>query len=185
MTNDNHYKTIYLEWLMDKIYPYHIKNSYTELSLILYSIDFTPIFEEDKNRYQDGIDLRKIFGAQNNFSKEDINNVLNDGPCSILEMMAALALRLEEAIMSNPYEYPYDRTSVWFMSMLTSIGIDSQTNDIIDENWVKYKISMLNDRKYSYNGEGGLFTLKNPKYDMTKCDLWYQANMYANEFDDN
>ena len=36
-------------------------------------------------------------------------------------------------------------------------------------------------RQYKPNGEGGLFTLEHPKYDLRNEEIWYQAMWYLDE----
>ena len=37
------------------------------------------------------------------------------------------------------------------------------------------------DRTYSYDGEGGLFPLRNPDYDQRDAEIWYQMQAYLEE----
>ncbi len=36
-------------------------------------------------------------------------------------------------------------------------------------------------REYDECGQGGLFTLRNPRYDMRKMEIWYQMMGYLEE----
>ena len=51
-----------------------------------------------------------------------------------------------------------------------------------DQNVIFYNAIMtLYRREYSYYGEGGLFTVHNPKFDMRETEIWYQFMWYLNE----
>ena len=34
---------------------------------------------------------------------------------------------------------------------------------------------------YAPDGKGGLFTIRNPRFDMRSMEIWYQMNCYLNE----
>ena len=67
------------------------------------NINFTYSIPFDENRFNDGQDLRYRFGYENNIAGYDIDEMsFRKGPCSILEMMVALAIKCEENFMSDP-----------------------------------------------------------------------------------
>ena len=94
--------------------------------------------------------------------------------------MVALALYIEEQIMSDPIFG--DRTAQWFWSMMVSLGISNQTDDKFNESVVGKKITKFMTHQYLRNGKGGLFTIRSDDYDMTSHEIWYQALRYINEF---
>lgn len=165
----------------DKIHnPIH----YQKLLMHLYSIDFTYSIEKDANRASDGINLRYRFGYDNDISDEVIEDTLDTKPCSVLEMMVALALRCEEHIMSDP-DYG-DRTGLWFWTMIDSLGLSRITDRIYTKNsktkdFVDNRIYDFLNREYAPNGEGGLFTLQNPENDLRDVEIWYQMTWYLTE----
>ena len=84
----------YFEWLSDLVCGkrYSKKISYRKLLSYLHSITFNYSIPNDVNRAKDGIDLRYRFAMTHGY--RDVPMCL-DGPCSIFEMIAALAIRCE------------------------------------------------------------------------------------------
>ena len=78
------------------------KPSYKKLLYFLHSTDFTYSLALDGNRFDDGIELRYRYDYENDLEQVKVARYLDDKPCSVLEMMIALAIRLEEHIMSDP-----------------------------------------------------------------------------------
>ena len=103
-----------------------------------------------------------------------------NAPCSVLEMMVALAIRCEETIMDNP-AYG-DRTAQWFWGMIRTLGLYSMTDDRFDQEYVDMVIDRFLNRDYEPNGEGGLFKINNCKYDLRKIEIWYQLCWYLDRF---
>ena len=161
----------YFEWLYRLVCGDRYSNaiSYKKLLAYLHRTEFTYLLSKDKNRAADGVDLRY------RFSKERYNgHVLSclDGPCSILEMMVALAIRCEETIMDDPKIG--DRTSQWFWGMVTNMGLGYMSDNRFDEHVAKEIIDRFLNRDYSQNGRGGLFTVRNCEYDLTNIEIWTQ-----------
>lgn len=99
-----------------------------------------------------------------------------DGPCSILEMMIALAIRCEETIMDDTSRG--DRTSQWFWEMIVSLGLGSMSDDRFAPDIVDDILDRFLNREYEPNGKGGLFTIKNCEYDLRDVEIWYQLCWY-------
>lgn len=172
----------YHNWLMelcdDLTHPYE----YGKLFEYLESVDFYSKIRNDDNRIDDGRDLRLRFAeSSREWTYRDVYLYLYDAKCSILEMMAALAFRCEETIMSD--SNIGDRTNVWFCDMLRSLHLYEMTDENFDENYVRNAIDIFLKHKYEPNGDGGLFTLKNPPEDLRKVEIWYQMCWYLNEYE--
>lgn len=170
---------LYFEWICSLIGNEYQRRSYNRLLSYLNEIPFDYIIGMDANREADGINFRYRFGYENGFDQRIIASLLDDRQCSVLEMMAALAFRCEEQIMSNA-EYG-DRTGQWFWSMIESLGLSGMDDLHFDKPSIDEIIDIFLHREYSRNGKGGLFTVKNPKYDMPNTEIWYQMNYYINE----
>ena len=162
----------YLEWLIDIVCRGRFSKEITYRKLLckLYDIPFRYFIGRDSNRAEDGLDLRYRFSYVNRY--EDRARWIDDRPCSVLEMMIALAIRCEESIMDDPQLG--DRTGQWFWGMITNIGLGSMTDDRFDSEYVEEKIDCFLNREYEPNGKGGLFTVKNRDCDMRKVEIWYQ-----------
>lgn len=168
----------YFSWILKKACGDRAK-SYNNLLTYLFNEDFDYILEMDGNRAEDGIDLRYKFAAETGLDDRVVAAYLDDTPCSILEMMAALSIRCEDSIMMND-DYG-DRTSYWFWKMIESLGLGGMD----DRNFsISYVIDCKNifiNREYQKNGKGGLFTLKNKNVDIRNTEIWYQMMYYLNE----
>ena len=166
----------YGRWLYDIVCKdlFSKSISYDQLLSYLSHREFTVIIPNDRNRAEDGIDLRLRYQAS---TGEHINR---SKPCSILEMMVALSIRCEESIMDNP-AYG-DRTAQWFWGMIKTLGLYGMTDDRFDIEYVESVIDRFLNREYEPNGEGGLFKINNCKYDLRKIEIWYQLCWYLDRF---
>lgn len=162
----------YFKWLSDLVCKKrYAKNiSYKKLLMRLYDTEFRYTIRRDRNRAEDGKDLRYRFD-------HDADLYLA-GPCSVLEMMVALAVRCEETIMDDPAIG--DRTSQWFWGMVTNLGLGSMTDDRYDERYVDEVIERFLDRDYEPDGRGGLFRVRNCDRDLRQVEIWYQLCWYLN-----
>lgn len=172
----------YFDWLYDLVYnsKYAKGCSYKKLFSYLHNVNFDYSIEMDGNRESDGIELRYRFGNINQYPQSAIATFLDIRPCSVLEMMCALAIRCEESIMNNPdYSRGPDK---WFWVMLDNLGLQEMDDSIFNENFANDIISTFLNRQYRYNGAGGLFKLNNPPNDLRKVEIWYQMCWYLDEY---
>lgn len=169
----------YFEWLYNYACKGRINNriSYRKLFILMYNITFDFYMHNDMNRAIDGEDLRYRFAIKK--GNEDIVNILDD-PCSVLEMILALAIRCEETIMDDP-RYG-DRTTQWFWDMLSNLGLNRMTDDNFNEKIAVKRIYDFMERQYSPDGKGGLFYIKGCKDDLRKVEIWTQLCWYLNMF---
>lgn len=137
----------YFEWLWNFTKCRgHSQNR--KIITLLHNIEFRYSIPMDANREEDGIDLRYRFITEVGIPKnyQEVYAYL-DGPCSVLEMMIALAIRCEESIMDDPDIG--DRTSEWFWLMMKNLGLDYMSDrkfdrDIAEE---KYLYFLIEDTK--------------------------------------
>ena len=162
----------YFEWLYDTVCHdrYDYKVTFRKLLIFLHSKPFRYSILRDENRETDGISLRYRFAL-------DYPNVENadeyiDGPCSVLEMMIALAIRCEETIMDDPSVG--DRTAHWFWSMVTNLGLGSMYDSKFDKKAANDIVERFLDREYKPDGRGGLFTIKHCDCDLRDVEIWNQ-----------
>ena len=167
----------YFNWLYDMMCGnrYSGRTSFRKLLERLHSIEFYCVIPKDQNRAADGIDLRYRF-AYDYPGIENAERYLT-GPCSVLEMMIALAIRCEEDFMDNP-RYG-NRTGQWFWGMINSLGLGSMTDDRYDEEYVDDVIDRFLNREYAPNGKGGLFTVRRCTRDLRDVEIWYQMTWYT------
>lgn len=176
MTTEDGINNSYFEWMSDIVCEdrYSVQISYRKLLMSLHSIVFRYSMSRDANRADDGIDLRYRFA----YEHPDIKNaeLYLKGPCSVLEMMVALAIRCEESIMDDPSIG--DRTSQWFWIMVSNLGLNSMTDSKFDKQYVKRIISRFLNREYDPDGTGGLFIIKDCQQDLRTVEIWYQLCWY-------
>ena len=123
----------YFEWLCSLVRDSKpIKHrSYRRLMVFLYHTEFEYNIPMDGNRCADGISLRYRFGYEHGIGDPVIASCLDNNPCSVLEMMVALALRCEEHIMLIPENGLM--SGRWFWSMITNLGLDEMYDSNYDE----------------------------------------------------
>lgn len=171
----------YFKWMCDVVSDdkHSRRSSYERLLRYLHSREFTYIIDMDGNRVEDGIDLRYRFAYDCNYNQALIASYLDIKPCSILEMMVALSNRCEENIMDDPDIG--NRTGQWFWGMIDNLGLGDMDDERFNARLAKVIIDRFLNREYDSDGKGGLFTVKNCRYDMRGVEIWYQMNWYLNE----
>lgn len=164
----------YCRKLISMVYDKSYTNdTFNNLFMELYSYDFTwpRSIPGDANRADDGLQLRHSLG---------FSDILQDKPCSILEMLIALAIRIENDVMHSSEEG--DRTAQWFWEMIVNMGLGSQNDLNYDHAYVNYCIERFINREYDADGNnGGIFVLDNPRRDLRYVEVWYQAMWYLTE----
>lgn len=171
----------YFEWMYQIVCDnrYSKRTSFEKLMRHLNERQFTFAIPMDGNRADDGIDLRYRFGREKGYKQAFIASYLDNRPCSILEMMIALAIRCEEHIMED--DDLGDRTGQWFWNMIVSLGLGSMSDGRYDPDRVDDILDRFLDHDYEPDGHGGLFTLEYPSHDLRQVEIWQQLNMYLNE----
>lgn len=169
----------YFKWLCDLVGEHHHSrhNSYAYLLGRLHDTEFRYSIARDHIQAAHGVNLRWRF-ALKRFDSDYAMDITDewDEPCSVLEMMIALAIRCEESIMDNP-QYG-DRTPQWFWNMIVSLGLGSMTDERYDRDHVDNIIDTFLDREYSPDGRGGLFTIRDCEYDLRDVEITHQLYWY-------
>lgn len=165
----------YFEWLYDIVSHRRFSEriSFRALLLYLHHTEFIYLLPRDINRVEDGLSLRYRFTVEYGF--KDVPDCLA-GPCSVLEMMIALAIRCEEDIMDD--SGVGNRTGQWFWGMITNLGLGGMTNDRFNERLAKDIVERFLKREYSPDGKGGLFRIRNCDQDLRTVEIWYQMCWY-------
>lgn len=152
--------------------------SYRKLLMHLHNTTFRYSIRRDSNRADDGVSLRYRFAIHNGYAEnlgDDIYNYITE-PCSVFEMILALAIRCEENIMDDASFG--DRTSQWFWGMINNLGLGAMRDDYFDKIFVDELIERFLDRDYEPNGNGGLFTVRNCDHDLRNVEIWFQLCYY-------
>ena len=165
----------YFDWLCELVdigrFSKHV--SYRKLLMHLHNIEFTWFVPHDDNRADDGIQLRRRYALERH--DMSISDYIS-GPCSVLEMMAALAIRCEENIMDDT-RYG-NRTGQWFWGMIHNLGLSPMKDSDFDRDYTDYVIARFLNREYQPDGRGGLFTIKNCERDLRRVEIWCQLSWY-------
>ena len=174
----------YFCWLIRLVGDGYIEGNYQKLLWKLYVTDYIWELDYDRNRAADGVFLRKIFKREYgefayNFGNFGDANGGQERPCSVLEMMVALARKAENDIMHDP-DFG-DRSSQWFWTMLENLGLDVYDDYHFFEEEVDRILDIFLHRRYENNGSGGAFPIRNRTRDLRKTDLWWQMNAYLEE----
>lgn len=149
--------------------------SFRKLLSYLHSQEFIYVLPMDENRAEDGVELRHRFALEYSgvmYADEYLN-----GPCSVLEMMIALAFKIEEN-MEDPRMG--DRTQQWFWNMIVSLGLGSMSDERFDEEYVYEIVQRFLHREYEPDGKGGLFTIRGCRDDLRHVEIWHQMCWYLN-----
>lgn len=174
----NHYPDYFL-WLCDLIAP---SGSYTKLLYILYTTPFYWSVHLDDDRNTDGLRLRDIY-----MHHTPVSNSVPYGNSSVLEVIIALAIMIEDQLMHDPRLG--DRTSEWFWMMISNLGLTGRIKDFSDEKWndfqdpftVQEVVDKWLRRDYDPSGYGGLFPLQNASNDQRNVSLLYQIHAFFQE----
>ena len=169
----------YFLWITRFVCTEEQRISYNKLLTHLFDHEFTYILNKDSNRAIDGIDLRYRYGREKDIPKTVIRSVLDIRPCSILEMLVALSLRIEETIMDDPDIG--DRTGEWFWMMIKNLGLGDEYDDEYDERLVDFSVGRFLERMYDRDGTGGLVHIEHPRSDLRYVEIWYQLMWYLSD----
>ena len=177
------FESKYFDWLYQHVGALSDRNpshSYFVLLETLHNREFTWSVPNDDNRIGDGAYLRERFC---DFVSDGYDFSGPQDSCSVLEMLLALAERLEfKAAYTNLGYSEGD----WFWSLLENLGITHYTDEAYSVgDWVVQDVEVVMDtlvhRQYGRDGRGGLFPLKRAKKDQRKVEIWYQMSAYLME----
>lgn len=144
---------------------------------ILHNMDYywTENIPLDENRVGDGLYLRDIFLDQTYKTEKAIPYIFRDKNCSVLEMLAGFAIRIDNEYLGSPSNPNAD---LIFDDMLDNLGIHWRDEN---EGFIQMAIQCWLDRKFAPNGHGSIFPLRNPTCDQRKIEMWSQMLAYISE----
>lgn len=173
--HENNVTIDYFDWMYNLVCRnrYSKNISFKKVFSYLNDTKFTYSIKMDLNRAKDGTELRRRYA--NEFKIANIYDRIC-GPCSVLEMMIALAIRCEETIMDD--ENFGDRTDQWFWEMMKNLGLGHMDDDEFDEEYVSDVITRFLNRDYEPDGRGGLFFVRNCDIDLRDVEIWIQMLWY-------
>lgn len=166
---------LYYRWLIDNFVGKVNSIEYSCMLDQLFRKAYYSIVDHDENRAEDGLYLR------DRFLSDTRGGLVPEGPCSFLEFLIGVAIRLEEMLVDGE---PLP-VSLYFWELASRLRLHDYTDDTYQDNSTPFLIDLIlttfMDRAYSRNGEGGLFPLRNPHRDQTRVEVWYQLNEYLME----
>ena len=170
-------ENLYFNWIEKLISNDEIEASdYRKLLLFLNDISFSYIIPMDDNRIADGIDLRYRFGYETKVSYAQVAKYLDIKSASVLEVMVALSLRIEEQFIDG------DDVGKWFWIMINNLGLGNYKDLYFNKAEVDRIVKKFIERDYRKNGSGGLFITNDVNKDMRNIEIWDQMHLYLNEF---
>ena len=177
--HENNVTIDYFDWMYNLVCRnrYSKNISFKKVFSYLNDTKFTYSIRMDLNRAKDGTELRRRYA--NEFKIANIYDRIC-GPCSVLEMMIALANRCEVDYMDDPAFG--DRTVQWFWGMIANLGLGSMIDTRYDKQHVDEVLYTFLNRKYERDGRGGLFRIRDSHEDMRKVEIWYQMCYYLDTF---
>lgn len=169
----------YFEWLCGRVVSLKAKNPSTTRWQLLHRLHSTPFawyIPNDDNRAAHGTELRVEWVRE--MHQEVPDRAWLELPCSVLEMLVALADRLtfDAGGSAGP----------WFWKLVENLGLDKYTDDIYEisiEEEVDEVLDRLINRTYERDGSGGLFPLRQDPRDQRKVEILYQMSSYLLEGD--
>lgn len=170
----------YFAWLTSLVCSDYQQRVYSRALRRLHETSFVYSIAGDHNREIDGLLLRDRFCEENGVV---CSNDVFPKECSVLEMMIALAVRMEDEIMYDPELG--DRSAKWFWIMMENLYLMSETNEVYEKGYVDSRIDIFLNRTYGRDGQcGGLFNVPHHRKDFRKTEIWYQMNWWLSSLDD-
>ena len=166
-------------WLCDIINEDDNCRDKSKLLKYLFEKEYIWVISMDENRAGDGIWQRREFLSSNGYSLSSFA----DKPCSVLEMLVALSIRIEDSVMYDWEEG--DRTGFWFWHILDNLGLGEEFDDYFDRQKVDKIIDIFLNRSYVNRGPGCPFFMSDlsPKEfeNFKKEELWTQVLDYLRD----
>lgn len=174
----------YFNWLCEKVCINREEDSYYILAKTLHEKEFYGFVPNDENRASDGQELRKEYAREEtdtSLAERAVLDILS-GPCTVFEMLIALAERINFILSS---EKDSDNTAEYFWEMIRNLKLDELSDGLYFENGGTSRchrvLNTLLMRTYTRKGVGGLFPLKKCKDDQRNVEIWYQMCAYLEE----
>ena len=186
-TKTNNLSELYLVWLLNLINADNYKGkSYIKLCSLLNKIPFKPVMKLDENRSSDVQSLLRETYIQSQSDWYRLNNdeimELPAWPVSFLELIISLAMRIDLDFMREINGI--DNTRIYFWVLVRNLGFLSFDDDNWNEDSIISVVNRLNivqERKYDFNGNGGLFPLENAEMDQRNVQIWNQLCQFVNQ----
>jgi hypothetical protein len=161
----------YFNWLCAKVTSPYI-NNYNDLLRILHTTEFVWTISGDRNRLQDGLELRDYFINESGYEKDPLwYNEL----CSVLEVLIAFAQRA-----NFQTDIPVND---WFWKFMENLRLSEYRQQVSDLDRLEIDeiLHCFVWRMYDENGYGSLFPMDGPHQDLRQIEIWYQFCAWVEE----
>lgn len=161
----------YFNWLCAKVVAPTRHKMYCDLLKLLHETEFAWTILGDRNRMEDGLELRIHFLRQ---SRWNMDRGWYSQPCSVLELLIAFA---DRACFQT--DIPLE---TWFWEFMSNLELGEfrqvQPSDV---DGIKDILHTFVWRTYDPSGYGGIFPMRWPKRDQRKVEIWYQFCDYLDD----
>ena len=170
-------RVLYFRWLLSKLDRSQVKK-YSSLLMHLFKQTFMEheSVPMDVNRARDGVALRKYFINSDDRYDDNVLESIKYDDCSWLEMLIALAERIDDQIMFDMNVG--NRTNYWFWLIIDQMRLSEYNENNYIYEKVREILRNLELRKYKNGGKDGIFRCKK---DVRKVEIWYQMMEWFNE----
>lgn len=176
----------YFNWLRKFVTKSDVHMAeYNEVLLFLHHRPFQAVLNRDLNRLRDGINLRRRFCLEFHIDVQDLNDAFE---CSVLEMLVALAIRIDDEYIGDPSE-PEPGKIFW--EMLRNLGIIyrrglkyAASNRFLPAAMaqdIDLRLDIWMNRRFDRNGMGSIFPLRHAEVDQREAEIWSQMQAYLSE----
>lgn len=150
------------------------RRSYRKLFETLQSVPFLVLIRMDKNRLEDGLYLRMRYRLANEIPEF----LFDEEPCSVLEMLVALAIRADLEWIGEPGE---PDPAPFFWEMIENLELDLCSDGRYNRVFVVKKCQKWLNREFKNDGNGSIFPIKMPFRDQREIEIWCQMMEYFHE----
>lgn len=172
----------YFVWLCEMVCVdgRYADESYWVLAKALWNTDYYYTIDMDADREADGMALRDRYAREGGLDGYD-------GPCTVLEVLIALADRMDCMLDELDGEC---KTPIFFWEMIENLGLENYSDTCFEDyprrvhsfrNRIDETLETWLGRLFEHNGRGSPFPLHHSRMDQRETDLWYQANAYMIE----
>lgn len=160
----------YEKWILRRVH--FRKKGVDDLMKRLHDTPFlwSDRFPRDEDRALDGLALRREY--MNDYG------VFFEKDCSVLEMLAAFAIRIDLEYTGIPGE-PHPDQLLW--EMIVNLGLGKQDNFRYDQNIVDRVLHRWIHREYAPNGKWSITPVQKPRRDHREIEIWSQMMEYITE----
>ena len=139
----------------------------------LFDSPFEVILDKDSDRISDCLALRGQY-----FYEIGINGDFSNKEVSILELLISLAIRIDNEYIGNPND-PHPEIIFW--EMICNLGLNKFDNSHYNGDKIYRILGNFVSRQYDFNGNGGIFPLKNVCFDQKDVEIVGQMKAYLSE----